>query len=111
MSKPVMRKSRNFTVLNVSGSDGNGVTNLLLASFSKATMRQRTTADRGTKVAGQGALCSVMQHLHRPKGCWEISLRPCLLKVEHHPGWVLQVLLPQVGEATHGSTIDDSVVC
>lgn len=33
-----------------------------------------------------------------------------LLEVQHHARWVLQELLPHVGEATHGGAVDDAVV-
>lgn len=33
-----------------------------------------------------------------------------LFKVQHHAGRVLQVLPPQVGEATHGCAVDDAVI-
>ena len=34
-----------------------------------------------------------------------------LFQVQHHARRVLQVLLPQVGEATHGGTVDDAMIC
>ena len=34
----------------------------------------------------------------------------CLFEVQHHAGRVLQVLPPQVGEATHGGSVDDAMI-
>lgn len=36
---------------------------------------------------------------------------PCLFEVQHHVGRVLQVLPPQVGEATHGGSVYDAMIC
>lgn len=46
--------------------------------------------------------------------CWSAFLPGAhgkhLLQVQHHAGWVLQVLLPQIREATHSGAIDDAVI-
>lgn len=42
--------------------------------------------------------------------CGSSPGQKCLFKVQDHAGWVLQVLPPKIGEATHGGAVDDAVI-
>lgn len=63
---------------------------------------------RQTEFKGSGRTEGLVASLSSPGLMGNVP--PCLFEVQHHAGRVLQVLLPQVGEAAHGGAIDDAMI-